>query len=168
MKNIIMSGIIVMSMSAILQADIAKMNVCLSCHGQTFEKVALNKSKIVKDMSVEDIKAALDGYKDGTYGGPMKGLMKAQVKDVKNTERASQHIYAVANGKEWPPAGMEKGKGKPGQKGKSGMGKKKEKCKRKVEEISKCVDNAKSPEDMGICKKQIIDLAEHVKSTIKK
>jgi len=52
---------------------------CVGCHGQNFEKAAMGKSKIVKDMSKEDIVKALKGYKDGSYGGAMKGLMKGQV-----------------------------------------------------------------------------------------
>jgi len=53
---------------------------CLGCHGANFEKAALGKSKIVKDMSKEDIVTALKGYKDGSYGGAMKGVMAGQVK----------------------------------------------------------------------------------------
>jgi len=52
---------------------------CKGCHGQNFEKSALGKSKIVKDLSHADIATALKGYKAGTFGGPMKGLMKGQV-----------------------------------------------------------------------------------------
>ncbi len=52
---------------------------CIGCHGKNFEKEAMGKSKVVKDMSHEEIVAALKGYKAGTYGGPMKGLMKGQV-----------------------------------------------------------------------------------------
>ncbi len=52
---------------------------CVGCHGANFEKVAMGKSKVVKDMSKADIIAALKGYKDGSYGGAMKGLMKGQV-----------------------------------------------------------------------------------------
>jgi cytochrome c-type protein NapB len=52
---------------------------CQGCHGENFEKAALGKSKIVKDMSKEDIAKALKGYKDGSYGGAMKGVMKGQV-----------------------------------------------------------------------------------------
>ena len=39
----------------------------------------MGKSKNVAAMSHADIAAALKGYKAGTYGGPMKGLMKGQV-----------------------------------------------------------------------------------------
>jgi len=52
---------------------------CVGCHGQHFEKKALGVSKVVKDMSKDDIIKALKGYKAGTYGGAQKGLMKGQV-----------------------------------------------------------------------------------------
>jgi len=52
---------------------------CKGCHGQDWSKKALGKSKIVANMSHADIATALKGYKAGTYGGPMKGLMKGQV-----------------------------------------------------------------------------------------
>jgi len=52
---------------------------CAACHGQQGEKAALGKSKIIKDMSKDQISAALKGYKDGSYGGASKALMKGQV-----------------------------------------------------------------------------------------
>jgi len=55
---------------------------CVACHGANGEKVALGKSKIIKDMSKEDFIASLKGYQDGTYGGPMKGMMTGQVKGM--------------------------------------------------------------------------------------
>jgi cytochrome c-type protein NapB len=51
---------------------------CTGCHGQNMETSAMNKAKIIKDMSKADIETALKGYKDGSYGGPMKALMKGQ------------------------------------------------------------------------------------------
>jgi cytochrome c-type protein NapB len=54
---------------------------CAGCHGQHFEKVAMGKSKIVKDMR--------KGYKDGTYGGAMKGLMKGQVANLSDADMAA-------------------------------------------------------------------------------
>ncbi len=64
---------------------------CVSCHGATGEKVALNVSKIIKDMSQEEIVAALQGYKEGTYGGKMKGLMQSQVQNL-----STEEIEAIA------------------------------------------------------------------------
>jgi len=59
---------------------------CKSCHGQNFEKKALGKSKIVKDMSKDEIVKALKGYKDGSYGGAMKGMMAGQVKSLSDAD----------------------------------------------------------------------------------
>ena len=55
---------------------------CVACHGANGEKVALGKSKIIKDMSKEDFVASLKGYQDGTYGGAQKALMVGQVKGM--------------------------------------------------------------------------------------
>lgn len=52
---------------------------CAACHGANGEKAALGKSKIIKDMSKEELVTALNGYKDGSYGGAMKALMKGQI-----------------------------------------------------------------------------------------
>lgn len=59
---------------------------CVGCHGAHFEKAALGKSKVVKDMTKENIIVALQGYKDGTYGGPMKGMMKGQVAKLSDAD----------------------------------------------------------------------------------
>lgn len=93
--------------------DAASVAVCAGCHGQHFEKAALGKSKIVKDMTLKEIVHALKGYKNGTYGDTMKALMEAQVKHLKDseleamsvliktdtgvpTERATEHAAAAA------------------------------------------------------------------------
>jgi cytochrome c553 len=52
---------------------------CAGCHGKDGSMKALNASKIIKDMTKEDFVASLKGYKDGTYGGAMKGVMTGQV-----------------------------------------------------------------------------------------
>ncbi len=91
----------------------ASVAVCAGCHGQHFEKAALGKSKIVKDMSYKEIKDSMIGYKNGTYGDTMKGLMEAQVKNLSEaeieamsllittdtgvpTEKATEHAAAAA------------------------------------------------------------------------
>ena len=55
------------------------LGACKGCHGQNFEKAALGKSKIVADMTKQEVSDSLVGYKNGTYGGPMAGVMKGQV-----------------------------------------------------------------------------------------
>lgn len=59
---------------------------CITCHGAQGEKVALGKSKIIKDMSKEDFIASMKGYQDGTYGGPMKAVMLGQVKGLSDAD----------------------------------------------------------------------------------
>ncbi len=67
---------------------------CVACHGQNAEKKALGKSQIIKGWSVDKLLTAFHGYKDGTYGGPMKGIMKSQVSNFSEDElkALAQHI----------------------------------------------------------------------------
>lgn len=65
---------------------------CVACHGEQGEKVSLGKSKIIKDMSKDEFTSALIGYKNDTYGGSMKGIMKAQV-----TMFSDEQIQEIAN-----------------------------------------------------------------------
>jgi cytochrome c553 len=57
---------------------------CASCHGNKGEKPALNKSQIIADFTEQQIKDALNGYKEGAYGKEMKALMQGQVKGLNN------------------------------------------------------------------------------------
>ncbi len=72
----------------------AEVNIesCKSCHGVDFEKAALGKSKIVKDMTKSEVSAALIGYKNGTYGDSMKGIMYQNVKMYTNKELSTTGI----------------------------------------------------------------------------
>jgi cytochrome c553 len=57
-----------------------KVMKCTGCHGSKFESKALGVSKIVKDMSEEDIIKSIKGYKDGNLNVAGFGaLMKGQV-----------------------------------------------------------------------------------------
>ena len=69
-----------------LSASAANTAACAACHGKDFEKKAMNVSKIVKDMSKDDIVKALKGYKDGSYGGTMKAVMAGQAKKLSDTD----------------------------------------------------------------------------------
>lgn len=84
MKKVIIASLILVASASIASAD--AYTKCAGCHGAAGEKAALNKSKIMKDMSKADIVAALKGYKDGTYGGAMKGLMKGQVASLSDAD----------------------------------------------------------------------------------
>lgn len=60
--------------------------LCSTCHGVNAEKAALGKSKIIQGWSAEQVAEALHGYKEGSYGGVMKGVMKAQVIKLSDEE----------------------------------------------------------------------------------
>ena len=78
MKKIVIASIATLALAT---ASIAAVNEkgCTSCHGADWSKKALGKSKDVSQMTHQEIADSLIGYKNGTYGGPMKGLMKGQV-----------------------------------------------------------------------------------------
>ena len=78
MKKIVIASIATLSLSSALLAGV-NAGACAGCHGADFSKKALGKSKIVANLSHADIATALKGYKAGTFGGPMKGIMKGQV-----------------------------------------------------------------------------------------
>ena len=61
-------------------------NKCKGCHGVNGEKKALGKSQVIKGWEEKKILEALNGYKNGTYGGAMKGIMKGQVMSLKDEE----------------------------------------------------------------------------------
>jgi len=73
MKKIILGTLI--AAASLMAANYA---ACAGCHGQKGEKKALGKSAAIQGWSVEKTVAAMNGYKDGSYGGPMKGVMKGQ------------------------------------------------------------------------------------------
>jgi len=67
---------------------------CFTCHGSHWEKKALNVSNVVANMSSKDILSALRGYKNDTYGGKMKPVMKSQIKNFSDSDlvKISQFI----------------------------------------------------------------------------
>jgi cytochrome c553 len=85
-------GLTVLGATSLLAADGAALyQKCAGCHGVNGEKAALGKSQIIKGWDVEKTVASLQGYKDGTYGGAMKGVMKGQVASM-----SAEDIQAVS------------------------------------------------------------------------
>ena len=78
MKKLVVTSVATLALASAAFAGV-NAAACAGCHGADFGKKALGKSKIVKDMTHAEIAKALKGYKAGTYGGPMKGVMKGQV-----------------------------------------------------------------------------------------
>lgn len=64
---------------------------CISCHGANAEKAALGKSQIIKGWESSKTIESLNGYKDGSYGGAMKAIMKGQVATL-----SDEDIKAIA------------------------------------------------------------------------
>ena len=85
MKNLLLSAILALSLVGVASAEV-NLKSCTGCHGSDWSKKALGKSKVVSDMNVTSISTALIGYKEGTYGGPMKSLMKGQIIKYSDTE----------------------------------------------------------------------------------
>lgn len=69
---------------------------CSACHGLKAEKKALGKSQIIQGWEVDKIKNALIGYKDGTYGAAMKGIMKGQVGSLSDGDIEALATYINA------------------------------------------------------------------------
>jgi cytochrome c len=78
MKKILLSSVLVAACA--FAAAPGSYASCKACHGVKGEKAfASTPTKIPANLSKADVAKALHGYKDGTYGGPMKGVMKGQV-----------------------------------------------------------------------------------------
>jgi len=77
MKKIVMS-IVALTATTALMAGV-NAGACTGCHGADWSKIALGKSLDVSQMTHKEIADSLIGYKNGTYGRSMKGLMKGQV-----------------------------------------------------------------------------------------
>ncbi|MDH4944614.1 c-type cytochrome [Sulfurimonas sp. C5] len=75
-----------------LNAD-ANFAKCTACHGANGEKHALGKSQVIKGWKAEKTLAALKGYKEGTYGGAMKGVMKGQVNKLSEADMKALAKY---------------------------------------------------------------------------
>ena len=60
------------------------------------EKSALNKSKVIANMTEEELVSAMKGYKDGSYGGAMKALMRGQVATLSDDDTTTLAKYIVS------------------------------------------------------------------------
>jgi len=88
--NKVLVGLAVLGSLTIAAADGASAyKKCAGCHGASGEKKALGKSAVIKGWDAQKTVDALNGYKAGTYGGAMKGLMKGQVASLGDTEIAA-------------------------------------------------------------------------------
>jgi len=70
---------------------------CAGCHGAHGEKKALGKSQVIGGWEASKVVTALKGYKEGTYGGAMKAVMKGQASKLSNAEidALAKHISTL-------------------------------------------------------------------------
>ncbi len=97
MKKIIVASLL-SGVTALLAADGAELyKKCVSCHGANAEKSALGKSQVIQGWDKAKLVTALKGYKDGSYGGQMKAIMKGQVAPYSDAdiEAVSGYISAL-------------------------------------------------------------------------
>ncbi len=90
-KGFVLVGTLLTASSAMASADLYKK--CAGCHGVHGEKHAMGKSKVIASLGEKGVKDALHGYKAGTYGGAMKGLMKGQVARLSDADIDSLAKY---------------------------------------------------------------------------
>ena len=159
MKKIIFA---LCALVAVVSADINTAS-CGACHGAHFEKHALGKSKVVADMNATEIATALKGYKAGTYGGPMKGIMVGQAKslDDKKIEDVATFISTKSNPK--TQATAKANDALPADMMKKFKSKKNE-CLNELKAIESCVEKAANPGEMHLCKQKVFKLAEKASS----
>ncbi len=94
----ILAGLLIIGATSLFAADGAGLfKSCAGCHGAHGEKAALGKSQIIKGWDASKTESALRGYKNGTYGGAMKGVMKGQVARLSDEDMKiiSAHIAGL-------------------------------------------------------------------------
>jgi cytochrome c553 len=72
---------------------------CAGCHGNSGEKNALGYSSKIQGWDTQKVKDALNGYRAGTYGGLMTGVMKKQAQNLTESEIEVLASYIPTLGK---------------------------------------------------------------------
>jgi len=74
------------SLSSFANSSTLDMTKCIGCHGSHFENPAMSTSRIVKDLTKEEIYSALMGYKSESKGGAMQSVMSQQMANFSKEE----------------------------------------------------------------------------------
>jgi len=90
MKKVLISLLVLGATAAMAADGAAIFNKCKACHGAKAEKNHMG-NQVIQGWDAAKIEAALNGYKDGSYGKAKKGLMQAQVKSL-----SADDVKAVA------------------------------------------------------------------------
>ena len=86
MKKIVLATV-ALAAFAFAEAPASYM-ACKACHGVKGEvnTTTQSKSYVPANLTKADIEKNLKGYKDGTYGRPMKAIMKGQVAKLSDAD----------------------------------------------------------------------------------
>jgi len=85
MKKIVLGSILAAALAFAVAPS--TYNTCKACHGVKGEKAfAATPTMIPAHLTKAEVEAALKGYKDGSFGGKMKGVMKGQVMKLTDAE----------------------------------------------------------------------------------
>ena len=70
---------------------------CKGCHGADGAKVAMGMTRPLNSLSLDEVKAALAGYKAGSYGGEKKAMMERVVKPMSDAdlEALATHVDSL-------------------------------------------------------------------------
>lgn len=85
MNNLLITSIAALVLQTSLFALVDEKS-CTECHGENWSKKAIGISRDVSKMTHNDIAKALNGYKNNTYGGPLKHIMREKLKDYSKNE----------------------------------------------------------------------------------
>jgi len=86
MKKVILITLIA-GFTSLVAADGATIfKRCAGCHGVNAEKSALGRSQVIAGWPKSKIVNAIKGYKNGTYGGAMKMIMRGQVAPLNDSQ----------------------------------------------------------------------------------
>lgn len=79
MKKVVIATLVLAAFAFAADAP-AAFTACKACHGVKADTNinTQNKERIPANLTKAEVEKALHGYKDGTYGGNLKALMKAQ------------------------------------------------------------------------------------------
>jgi len=72
--------------SAAIDAEALFIKKCKKCHGKDGREHALGTSNIIAGESRSELIEKIEGYKNGTYGGSLKGVMTPQALALTSNE----------------------------------------------------------------------------------
>jgi cytochrome c553 len=87
MKKVALTTLLVSGLALSAYAMPASYGKCVGCHGAKGERAfGSTPDKVPSNLTKAQVETALHGYKDGSYGGAQKMLMKGQVMSLSDAQ----------------------------------------------------------------------------------